>query len=307
LPPVSHRTSKQFEQRVALPVDLRLPKPAPQHNGSLQPGHAPKPDRDPADDPRLFALHRTLPQRDVPYLPTDAHVVGAMLDLAELKPTDVLYDLGCGDGRIVLEAARRGATAVGVDIDLVRIRECFENARKLGLQGRARFVRRSFFDTDLRDATVVTLYLLPAINVKLRPKLLRELRPGARVIANYYEIGDWRPDVEVDAHRRHLMKWIIPAWVSGRWHATLLGGAAAPRRHMSLDLHRRYQQVWGTARIGGREAMQLIEPTLRGDELSFTLYHPRQFRTPTRFVAKLEDEILRGSHSPGGAWVASRV
>src|SRR5687768_12562300 len=106
-----------------------------------------------------------------------------MLDLAELTPDDVLYDLGCGDGRIVIEAARRGARAVGVDIDLTRLRECHENRRRSGVDpARAKFVRASFFDVDLRDATVVTLYLLPGINVRLRPKLLFDLRPGARVV-----------------------------------------------------------------------------------------------------------------------------
>jgi SAM-dependent methyltransferase len=255
------------------------------------------PDRDPRDDPRLYALHRPVPQRDVPYLPTDNPVVGAMLDLAELTPDDVLYDLGCGDGRIVIEAAKRGARAVGVDIDLVRIRECYENARRAGVRDRAKFARRSFFDTDLRDATVVMLYLLPAINVKLRPKLLWELRPGARVIANYFEIGDWTPDKIVSVHHRTLMRWTIPAWVAGRWHCTLVD-PDGNRRHMHLELHRRYQRVWGTARIGGRLAIPLGAPQLVGDTLSFMLYHHRQLRPPLRFVARMANNQLRGTFRP---------
>jgi SAM-dependent methyltransferase len=250
----------------------------------------------------------------VPYLPTDPHIVTALLDLAELKPDDVLYDLGCGDGRIVIEAAKRGARAVGVDIDLVRIRECYENSRRAGVQERAKFVRRSFFDTDLRDATVVTLYLLPTINVKLRPKLLWELRPGARVIANYFEIGDWKPDQVVSVHHRTLMKWTIPAWVAGHWHCTLVDPGGA-RRHMHLELHRRYQRVWGTARIGGRLAIPLATPQLVGDTLSFTLYHHRQLRPPLRFVGRMTGEQFRGTFQPAvpgaaapvGHWCGTRI
>jgi precorrin-6B methylase 2 len=268
-------------------------------------------DTDVLDDPRLLQIHRPVPQRDVPYLPTDHPVVDAMLDLARLTPDDVLYDLGCGDGRIVIEAARRGARAIGVDIDITRLRECQENRRRAGVDPqRARFLRRSFFDVDLREATVVALYLLPGINVKLRPKLLFELRPGARVVANYFEIGDWQPDEIVNVHRRTLMKWVIPAWVAGRWHGTLVH-ADGSRGHMNLELHRRYQRVWGTARVGGREHIALTDATLIGDELTFTLYHYTQMRPPHRFHAKLADGQLRGTFQstsrltpsrPGGWW-----
>ena len=255
------------------------------------------PDRGPTDDPRLLGIHRPVPQRDVPYLPTDPHIVNALLDLAELKPDDVLYDLGCGDGRIVIEAAKRGARAVGVDIDLTRIRECHENLRKTDVGGRARFARASFFDTDLRDATVVTLYLLPGVNIKLRPKLLWELRPGARVVANYFEIGDWMPDQVASVGGRTLMKWVIPAWVAGRWHCILWDDDVngMPRRHMRLDLHRRYQQVWGTARVGGRLRMPLADTRLVGEELSFTLYHWRQLRPPVRFTGRVNGDQVRGT------------
>jgi precorrin-6B methylase 2 len=247
-----------------------------------------------AHDPRRLQVHRPVPQRDVPYLPTDPHIVNALLDLAGLEPGDVLYDLGCGDGRIVIEAAKRGARAVGVDIDLTRIRECHENLRRTDAGGRAKFVRGSFFDTDLRDASVVTLYLLPGVNVKLRPKLLWDLRPGARVVANYFEIGDWAPDVVASVRGRTLMKWVIPAWVTGRWHCVLLDEGGT-RRHMRLDLHRRYQQVWGTARVGGRAVVRLADTRLLGDELSFTLSHWRQMRPPVRFTARVAGDQMRGA------------
>jgi precorrin-6B methylase 2 len=255
-------------------------------------------------DPRQLQLHRAVPKRDVPYLPTDPHIVQAMLDLAALTPDDLLYDLGCGDGRIVIEAAKRGARAVGVDIDLTRIRECHDNLRKADAGGRARFVRGSFFDVDLRDATVVTLYLLPGVNIQLRPKLLFELRPGARVVANYFEIGDWKPDQTVRVNGRELMKWVIPAWVAGRWHCVLRDDVTGERRHMRLDLHRRYQQVWGTARVGGRSEMPLADARLVGEELAFTLFHWRQMRPPVRFVGRVEGNHIRGTYQSAAVTAA---
>ena len=145
-------------------------------------------------DPRDLKVHRAQPARDVPYLPTEEPVVAAMLRLANVTESDTVYDLGCGDGRICIAAARRGAHAVGVDIDLVRVRECLENATRAHVRDRVKFLRQSFFDTDVRPATVVMLYLLSDINVRLRPKLLWELRPGSRLVINHIDIGDWTPD-----------------------------------------------------------------------------------------------------------------
>src|SRR5688572_18258782 len=145
-------------------------------------------------DPRSLQLHRLQPKRDVPYVPTDDAVVAAMLRLAEVGPDDVVYDLGCGDGRIVVAAARLGARAVGVDIDLQRVHEANDRVKRQRLSQQVKILRESFFDIDLREATVVMLYLLPGINVKLRPKLLWELPPGARIVSNNFEMGDWGPD-----------------------------------------------------------------------------------------------------------------
>src|SRR5439155_20088951 len=152
--------------------------------------------RDPREaiDPRKFQVHRPQPKRDVPYVPTDDSVVAAMLDLANVGEGDLLYDLGCGDGRIVHAAAKRGASATGVDIDLQRIHECLENSKRLGMSRQVRFLNKSFFDVDLSDATVVMLYLLPSINIRLRPKLMWELRPGARILSNNFDMKEWTPD-----------------------------------------------------------------------------------------------------------------
>lgn len=148
---------------------------------------------------------------DVPYVPTSPSVVDAMLKLAGVKSTDVVYDLGCGDGRIVIAAARDfGARGVGIDINPVRIAEARENAQKAGVASRVRFEEGDLFQADLREATVVTLYLLTSVNLKLRPKLLAELRPGTRIVSNTFDMGDWKPDQEVNLDGRRILLWTVP-------------------------------------------------------------------------------------------------
>jgi SAM-dependent methyltransferase len=136
-------------------------------------------------------------QFDVPYVPTTTDAVQAMLKLADVKKTDIVYDLGCGDGRIVIAAAKTyGARGVGIDIDPVRIREAKANAKKAGVENLVRFEENDLFQANFHEATVVTLFLLRSINLKLRPKLLQDLRPGTRVVSNTFDMGDWRPDKE---------------------------------------------------------------------------------------------------------------
>ncbi|HEX8216994.1 MAG TPA: class I SAM-dependent methyltransferase, partial [Allosphingosinicella sp.] len=133
---------------------------------------------------------------DVPYVPTPMRVVDRMLEMAEVGPSDYLIDLGSGDGRIPVAAARRGARALGVDIDPMRIGEAHAAARLAGVETRARFRRQDLFETPLREASVVTMYLLPDVNLRLRPRILTELRPGTRVLSHNFTMGDWRPDAE---------------------------------------------------------------------------------------------------------------
>jgi SAM-dependent methyltransferase len=136
-------------------------------------------------------------QPDVPYVPTTEKAVVEMLKLAGVKKTDVVYDLGCGDGRIVVAAAKTyGARAVGVDINPERIKEAKANAAKAGVEHLVRFEENDLFDANIREATVVTLFLLPNINLKLRPRLLQELRPGTRVVSNTFDMGDWKSEKE---------------------------------------------------------------------------------------------------------------
>jgi precorrin-6B methylase 2 len=156
---------------------------------------------------------------DVPYVPTTEEAVAAMLQLADIKPADVVYDLGCGDGRIVIAAAKNfGARGVGIDIDPERIREANENAKKAGVERLVRFEENDLFQTDIHEANVVTLFLLNSVNLKLRPKLLRELKPGTRIVSNTFDMGDWKPDKEVTVGdtdddnflSRKLYLWTVP-------------------------------------------------------------------------------------------------
>jgi len=159
-------------------------------------------------------------QPDVPYVPTTEEAVKAMLKLADVKKTDVVYDLGCGDGRIVIAAAKDfGAHGVGIDINPVRIGEAKENARKAGVERLVRFEENDLFQADIHGASVVTIFLLSEINLKLRPKLLRELQPGTRLVSNTFDMGDWKPDKQAtvgeeyqeDFLSHRLFLWLVPA------------------------------------------------------------------------------------------------
>jgi SAM-dependent methyltransferase len=148
---------------------------------------------------------------DVPYVPSPNEVVEGMLKLANVKSTDTVYDLGCGDGRIVIAAAKTyGAHAVGVDIDPDRIQEARENAKKAGVENLVKFEQNDLFKADIHGATVVTLYLLPGVNSRLRPKLLSDLKPGTRVVSHSFDMEDWKPDREELVDGRHIYLWTIP-------------------------------------------------------------------------------------------------
>jgi len=157
---------------------------------------------------------------DVPYLPTTEEAVVAMLKLADVKSTDVVYDLGCGDGRIVVAAAKNfGARGVGIDIDPVRIAEAKANAKKAAVENLVQFEENDLFQANIHEASVVTLFLLSSVNLKLRPKLLGELKPGTRIVSNTFEMGDWQPDKELTLEQRSdddgpfsrkLYLWIVP-------------------------------------------------------------------------------------------------
>jgi SAM-dependent methyltransferase len=143
----------------------------------------------------LAAAQNSRPE--VPYVPTTDEAVQTMLKLADVKKSDIVYDLGCGDGRIVIAAAKKyGARGIGIDINPQRIQEARENAKKAGVEDLVRFEENDLFKADIHEATVVTLFLLQTVNLRLRPKLLKELKPGTRIVSNTFDMGDWKADKE---------------------------------------------------------------------------------------------------------------
>jgi ribosomal protein L11 methylase PrmA len=150
------------------------------------------------------------PKKVVPYVPTGPETVAAMLKLAGVEKKDLVIDLGCGDGRIVIAAAKEyGAHGIGVDIDPERIKEARENAQKEGVANLVEFRQGDLFDADIRKATVVMLYLLPSVNMKLRPKLWRELKPGTRVVSHTFDMEDWKPEKTEEVGGSEIFLWTI--------------------------------------------------------------------------------------------------
>jgi ribosomal protein L11 methylase PrmA len=166
-----------------------------------------------ASAPLAWAQTPEAPTRrpDVIYVPTPEEVVEAMLQVANVTKNDIVYDLGCGDGRIPVTAAKKyGARGVGIDIDPQRIKEANENVVKNNVSDRVKIVQGDLFEQNLSEATVVTLYLLPSLNVKLMPKLMKELKPGTRIVSHAFDMGDWKPEKEMDVNGRKVYYWTIP-------------------------------------------------------------------------------------------------
>ena len=148
---------------------------------------------------------------DVIFVPTPQEVVDAMLEVAKVTKNDVVYDLGSGDGRIPVTAAKKyGARAIGIDIDPQRIKEANANAQSAGVTDRVKFLNEDLFTTDISDASVVTLYLLPSLNMKLMPKLMKELKPGTRIVSHAFDMGDWKPEQTLNVNGRTVYYWTIP-------------------------------------------------------------------------------------------------
>lgn len=161
-----------------------------------------------------FALHGQQPRRspDVIYVPSPDEVIEAMLELAQVKKSDVVYDLGSGDGSIVILAAKKyGARAVGIEINPVLLQDARRNAEHAGVSHLVRFIEGDLFEADIREATVVTLFLLESLNERLRPKLLSALRPGSRIVSHEFGMGTWRPEKTVEVVRRKVHLWTVPS------------------------------------------------------------------------------------------------
>jgi SAM-dependent methyltransferase len=204
------------------------------------------------------------PDYEVPFVPTPHALVQKMLDLAQVTAADYLIDLGCGDGRIAVAAAQRGARALGVDLDPLRIQEAAAAARIAEVEARVNFRRQDLFRTPIYEASVVALYLLPDVNLRLRPRLLTELRPGSRIVSHAFDMGDWRPEAEDRLDGRRIYLWIVPAIAGGSWALTDADGG-----QYALEIEQRFQEVSGTL-TGGGQVLALEEAVLRGTMLRFT-------------------------------------
>lgn len=235
---------------------------------------------------------------EVPFVPTPYEVVAEMLGLADVDKGDVVYDLGCGDGRIIIMAAEKtGARGVGVDIDPQRIKERRENAIKAKVTDRVRFLQKDLFEANISKATVVTLYLTSDVNLKVRPKLLRELKPGTRIVSNDFDMEEWKPDktlqVTSDYENYTIYFWVVPANVTGTWEWIM--PASSRKERYILQLDQQFQKVKGII-TAGTTKMIIKDEELRGDRLRFTIVKKVKGRTEDMlFEGRVKGNSIKGS------------
>jgi len=230
---------------------------------------------------------------DVPYEPSSEDVVRTMLEIANVGKDDIVYDLGCGDGRIVIAAAQKTeARGVGVDLDPERIKESQENARRVNVADRVKFYQSDLFQTEISEATVVMLYLYPEVNLKLRPKLFRELKPGTRVVSHSHDMGTWEPDqtkTVPNGHRVHF--WTIPANVTGTWEWEMPG----EKERYVFRLNQQFQKISGTLQVGSYE-VPVKDLELRGDRVQFKIERFLKGQVNTWFFSgHLQGHFLEGT------------
>jgi hypothetical protein len=236
---------------------------------------------------------------DVPFAPTNFTLIDTMLRIANVTPKDFVIDLGSGDGRINIAAARDwGAPGIGYEIDPALVQESIELAKVAGVSDRVRFTERNLFDADLSKATVVTLYLGVKVNLRVRPKLLAELRPGTRIVSHDFDLGDWKPDLHIRLrdYGSHVYFWWIPARIAGTWTARLDLPGVGMRNH-EIVFRQRFQDI--DAEVKADEArVGLRDIRLAGDGLTFIMMEEvaRQF-TFRRFFGR----VVRGTDSKAGA------
>ncbi len=207
------------------------------------------------------------PALDVHFVPTPQEVVDRMLEMAKVGKDDFVIDLGSGDGRIVITAAQKfGASGLGVDLDPERIREANANRKKAGVEDKVEFRQANLFETDLSQATVLTMYLLPRLNIQLRPFLL-DLKPGTRIASHAFDMGEWKPDRHDRVNGRDAYFWVIPAKVAGRWQVE------DGTNKFAVEFTQQYQEIQGIARMGDTTTI-LRQTSLRGDEVRFVVELP---------------------------------
>jgi hypothetical protein len=257
-------------------------------------------------------------QADVPYVPTPANVVDAMLKLAGIGPRDFVVDLGSGDGRIVIAAAKQlGARGLGVEIDGALVSRARSEAQRQGVADRVQFREENLFITDFGHATAMTLYLYPRVLMQLRPRLLGELKPGTRIVSHDFDMEDWQPDARVTVPvpgkpygppSSEIYLWVVPANAAGTWRwRSAIGGTPA---EAELALTQSFQVLEGRPLLGGRPA-RFEAGRVRGDEIRFmltTLEDGRALRQA--FSGRLDGDTISGKVQVGGnehAWQATRV
>jgi len=210
---------------------------------------------------------------DVPYVPTPLEVVDKMLAMADVTGHDILFDLGCGDGRIVIRAASFfGTKGTGIDIDPERIEECKINATNAQVEKLVTFLNQDLFETDFSKASVVTLYLLSSVNIELRPKLLKDLKPGTRIISHDFGMGDWKTDQREEMRaegRVHIVHfWIVPANATGKW--TFKSSPEFAGKISGLDLYQNFQKLNGRVKFG-EQSVFLQDAHMEGVKITFTI------------------------------------
>ncbi len=224
--------------------------------------------------------------KDVVWVPTPQALVEKMLDLAKVTPSDLVIDLGSGDGRTVITAVKRGARAIGVEYNPDMVALSYRNAEKEGVKNKVEFVNGDLFEYDFSKATVLTMFLLPDINLRLRPIIL-DMKPGTRVVSNTFTMGDWSPDetVSIDDESTHWNTahlWIVPAKVEGRWKMQPAG---------ELVLHQEFQMVSGEIVRNGKNET-ISGGKIKGDEITFTSGN-------TTYTGKIKGNLIEGSASNG--------
>jgi hypothetical protein len=237
---------------------------------------------------------------DIVYEPTPHETVERMLNMADVRASDFVIDLGSGDGRIAMAAGKRGARSLGIEIDSKLVNESRARAAAARLENRVRFLQQDLFKTPLAEATVITLYLHPELNVRLRPQLLA-LRPGTRIVSHQFAMGDWKPDL-TDTNGGTVHFWVIPAQVAGHWQG----------RHgdqeFQLQIGQRYQEINGTVRLAGAEA-PIRNGRVHGQEIEFSIETSGQ---SIRFKGAVSGDSMQGSQNAAAFgrqsvnWTAAR-
>ncbi len=254
----------------------------------------------------LLAQERPL---DVPYVPSRPEVVEEMLRMAAVTKDDILYDLGCGDGRIVITAAKvYGTRGVGIDIDPDRIRESQDNAAQAGVTHLVKFIEQDLFEADFHEATVVSLYLLTSVNLRLRPRLLAQLRPGTRIVSHNYGMDTWKPDkssvVMVNDMAHDVYLWIVPANVSGVWEWSWPD--IFPKKLCRLELEQVFQYPQGKMKVGDEE-LPLTDIRLEGGNFQFTAEKGEGEGTKTIvFTGRVKGNVIEGNAEIRGAGNTNR-